>query len=188
LRDGVARGRMAVNISAIQLRHPAFVDTVVRALERAGINPYNLEIELTESVVMHGIDGVVSKLASLDKLGVTLAIDDFGTGQSNLSYLKQFPIRRLKIDRSFITGLPWDTQNGALTQAIISMGHALGMNVIAEGIETREQAEHLQSMWCDDAQGFLYSRPLSSADCADFLRNEKSRPEFQTHVAVSEKE
>jgi EAL domain-containing protein (putative c-di-GMP-specific phosphodiesterase class I) len=180
VRDGIAHGRMAVNVSAVQLRQPAFFDTVVRALERAGLDPAQLEMELTESVVVHGTDGIFEKLEILDKLGVTLAIDDFGTGQSNLSYLKLFPIRRVKIDRSFIRGLPEDTKNGALTQAIIGMGHALGMNVIAEGIETREQAEYLQSMWCDEAQGFLYSQPLLAADCADLLRIGQPLMDFPT--------
>ena len=170
VRAGIARGRMAVNISAVELRRPDFFDTVVQTLERTGLDPGQLEMELTESVVMQGVDGILEKLIALDKLGVSLAIDDFGTGQSNLGNLKQFPIRRLKIDRSFIGGLPNDAKSGALAQAIIGMGHALGMKVIAEGIETREQAEYLQSMWCDHAQGFFYSLPVVPADCEDLLR------------------
>jgi EAL domain-containing protein (putative c-di-GMP-specific phosphodiesterase class I) len=139
-------------------------------------------MELTESAVMHGIESVREKLISLDKMRVRFAIDDFGTGQSNLSYLKQFPIHRLKIDRSFISGLPDDKENGAITQAVISMGHALGLNVIAEGIETQAQAEYLRSMWCDEAQGFLYSKPLLPADCIEFLLNEK----LQKHSSIAD--
>jgi len=180
VREGIAHGRMAINISAVQLRRPDFLDTVVHTLERTGLDPCQLEMELTESTVMLGVDGILETLVGLDKLGVSLAIDDFGTGQSNLSNLKQFPIRRVKIDRSFISGLPDDTKSGALAQAIIGMGHALGMKVIAEGIETREQAEYLQSMWCDDAQGFFYSRPLMPADCADLLRSEQPAADLQT--------
>jgi EAL domain-containing protein (putative c-di-GMP-specific phosphodiesterase class I) len=170
VRAGIARGRMAVNVSAIQFRQPIFLGTLVETLAQTGLEPRYLELELTESVVMHGIESVRAKLVALDNLGVSLAIDDFGIGQSNLSYLKLFPIHRLKIDRSFIIGLPVDKENGALAQAIVSMGHALGISVLAEGVETEAQAEFLQSLCCDDAQGFLYSQPSFPADCAEFLR------------------
>jgi diguanylate cyclase (GGDEF)-like protein/PAS domain S-box-containing protein len=176
VREGVAHGRMAVNVSAVQFRQPSLLGTVGRTLERTGLDPRCLELELTESIVLRGADGVGEKLTELNKLGVTLAIDDFGTGQSNLSYLTQFPIHRLKIDQSFVRGIPADKKNGAITQAIISMGHSLGLTVIAEGVETEAQAEYLQSLWCDEAQGHYYSRPLYPADCGAFLRCETPRP------------
>jgi EAL domain-containing protein (putative c-di-GMP-specific phosphodiesterase class I) len=172
VREGLAHGRMAVNVSAVQLRQPSFLGTVVQTLERMGLDPRRFELELTESVLVRGIDGVREKLTELNKLGVTIAIDDFGTGQSNLSYLAQFPIHHLKIDQSFVRGIPANKKNGAITQAIVSMGHSLGLTVIAEGVETKTQAEYLQSLWCDEAQGFYYSRPLLPADCVAFLRGE----------------
>jgi EAL domain-containing protein (putative c-di-GMP-specific phosphodiesterase class I) len=172
VREGIAHGRMAVNVSAVQFRRPSFLGTVIQTLERTGLDPRYLELELTENVVLRGVDGVHEKLTALNKLGVIFAIDDFGTGQSNLSYLRQFPIHHLKIDQSFVKGIPADKENGAIAQAIISMGHSLGLTVVAEGVETRAQAEYLQSMWCDEAQGFYYSRPLLPADCVAFLRCE----------------
>jgi EAL domain-containing protein (putative c-di-GMP-specific phosphodiesterase class I) len=176
VREGIAPGRMAVNVSAVQFRQPAFFGTVSQTLERTGLDPRYLELELTESIVLRGVDGVREKLTELNKLGVTFAIDDFGTGQSNLSYLTQFPIHHLKIDQSFVRGIPADKENGAITQAIVSMGHSLGLTVVAEGVETVAQAEYLQSLWCDEAQGFYYSRPLFPADCGAFLRCETARP------------
>jgi len=170
VREGIARGPIGVNVSATQFRQPGFVQGVMLALERAGLAPEQLELEVTESVVMHGVDIAREKLAALDALGVSLAIDDFGTGYSSLSYLKQFPLDRLKIDRSFVSGLPEDKESGAIAQAIISMGRSLDLKVIAEGIETPEQAAYLASMGCDEGQGFLYSRPLTAEDCAAFLQ------------------
>ncbi len=172
VQEGIARGPVAVNVSSLQFRQPAFVVTVMKILKQTGLEPHYLELEVTESIVMYGTDVVRAKLMSLAKLGVKFAIDDFGTGYSNLSYLKKFPIHRLKIDLSFISGLPGDKESGAIAQAIISMGHSLGLNVIAEGVETEAQAEYLQSLRCDDAQGILYSRPLLPVDCAAFLRSD----------------
>ncbi len=103
-------------------------------------------------------------------VGVTLAIDDFGTGYSSLSYLKQFPLHRLKIDQSFTRELPGDQESGAIAEAIIKMGHSLGLDVLAEGIETKAQQNHLQTLGCDAGQGFLYAKPLSAEDCGEYLR------------------
>jgi diguanylate cyclase (GGDEF)-like protein/PAS domain S-box-containing protein len=175
VREGTVRGRIAVNVSALQFRRQDFLISVAQTLERTGLDPRYLELELTESAVMQGIDIVREKLTRLNELGVKLAIDDFGTGQSSLSYLKQFPIHRLKIDQSFVAGLPGDKDDAAITQAVISMGHSLGLNVIAEGIETLAQADYLKSMKCDDAQGFFYSRPLLPTDLVAFLRSEERR-------------
>ena len=172
VREGIAHGAMAVNVSAPQFRQPAFVATVMQILAQTGLEPGHLELEVTESIVMQGTDVVREKLMSLARLGVKFAIDDFGTGYSNLSYLKRFPIHRLKIDQSFISALPGDKESRAIVQAVVSMGHSLGLKVIAEGVETEAQAEFLQALQCDDAQGFLYARPLLPADCAAFLRSD----------------
>ncbi|HEY0846887.1 MAG TPA: EAL domain-containing protein [Noviherbaspirillum sp.] len=168
--NGETEAMVAVNVSAQQFRQPGFVPTVVDTLRRTGLPAKYLELEVTESVVMHGAEVVREKLESLNKLGVRLALDDFGTGYSSLSYLKQFPIHRLKIDKSFVAGLPGDQESGAIAQAIISLGHNLGMNVIAEGVESEEQASMLLGHGCDDGQGYLFAPSLSAEDCQAYLQ------------------
>ncbi|WP_166257646.1 EAL domain-containing protein [Marinobacter salicampi] len=169
--EGLVMGTMAVNISAHQFRQSDFCERVNDVLLRTGLLPELLELEVTESVVMQGIDQVLSKLNILRSLGVTLAIDDFGTGYSSLSYLKQFPLHRLKIDQSFTRGLPGDQESAAIAKAIIQMGHSLGLDVLAEGIETKEQEQPLQALGCNAGQGFLYARPLSGEECGAYLRD-----------------
>lgn len=172
--EGLIKGTMAVNISAQQFRQADFCDRVSDVLLRTGLKPDLLELEVTESVVMHGIDQVLHKLNILRGLGVTLAIDDFGTGYSSLSYLKQFPLHRLKIDQSFTWGLPVDMESSAIAEAIIQMGHSLGLDVLAEGIETRDQVANLQSLGCDAGQGFLYAKPLAAEACEEYLLETES--------------
>ncbi|MBL3557688.1 MULTISPECIES: EAL domain-containing protein [Marinobacter] len=172
--QGLIKGTMAVNISAHQFRQADFCDRVNDVLLRTGLKPDLLELEVTESVVMHGIDQVLHKLNILRELGVTLAIDDFGTGYSSLSYLKQFPLHRLKVDQSFTWGLPADLESSAIAEAIIQMGHSLGLDVLAEGIETMAQVTNLQSLGCDAGQGFLYAKPLSAEECGEYLLEAES--------------
>lgn len=168
--QGLTPGSMAVNISAHQFRQANFCDQLSEVLLRTGLQPDSLELEVTEGVVMQGINEVINKLNALRELGVTLAIDDFGTGYSSLNYLKQFPLHRLKIDQSFTRGLPGDQESGAIAKAIIQMGHSLGLDVLAEGIETSEQEKHFQTLGCDAGQGFLYAKPLSAEECEKYLR------------------
>lgn len=168
--QGLTQGSMAVNISAHQFRQADFCDRIRDVLARTSLEPGLLELEVTEGVIMQGIDQVLQKLNTLRELGVTLAIDDFGTGYSSLNYLKQFPLHRLKIDQSFTRALSGDQESGAIAEAIIRMGHSLGLDVLAEGVETREQEHHLQTLGCDAAQGYLYARPLSVGDCEEYLR------------------
>jgi len=170
--QGLVSGIISVNVSSHQFVQADFVDVVAAALSRTGLDAKFLELEVTESVVMQGVDEVLRKLESLHALGVKLAIDDFGTGYSSLAYLKQFPIYRLKIDQSFTRGLPADHQSSSIVQAVISMGHSLGLNVLAEGIETAEQEEHLRSLWCDAGQGYLYAKPLPVEECTEYLRGD----------------
>jgi len=167
---GLATGFIAVNASAHQFRQAEFVATVERALERSGLPGDRLELEVTESVMMQGADQTLRKLEQLDRLGIRLAIDDFGTGYSSLSYLKQFPIDRLKIDQSFTRGLPGDRQSAAISQAVIALGHSLGLSVLAEGIEDAEQEAHLRAASCDGGQGYLYARPMEAEAFAEYLR------------------
>ncbi|MBS9405712.1 EAL domain-containing protein [Halomonas sp. TRM85114] len=168
--QGLTKGSLAVNISAHQFRQADFCNRISDALLRTGLSPDLLELEVTEGVVMQGIDQVLHKLNTLRELGVTLAIDDFGTGYSSLNYLKQFPLHRLKIDQSFTRGLRGDQESGAIAEAIIHMGHSMGLDVLAEGIETKEQEHHLRTLGCVAGQGFLYAKPLSAEECEEYLR------------------
>jgi predicted signal transduction protein with EAL and GGDEF domain len=151
---------VSVNVSALQFQQPGFVDGVAQALRAAGLPPHLLELELTESILVQDAQDAMLRLQALAQLGVKLAIDDFGTGYSSLAYLKRFPIGRLKIDRSFVSGLPAEESDVALVHAIIHMGRALRLQVIAEGVETEAQRECLSAAGCDLFQGFLYAPAL----------------------------
>ena len=151
---------VSVNVSALQFQQPGFVDGVASVLREAGLAAEWLELELTESILVQDAQDAMLRLQALAQLGVKLAIDDFGTGYSSLAYLKRFPIGRLKIDRSFISGLPADESDAGIVRAIISMGRALRLEIIAEGVETVAQRDFLQEAGCDLYQGFLYSPAL----------------------------
>ena len=156
--------RISVNVSALQFQQPDFVENIARELRESQLGPDCIELELTESILIRDVEETLKKLASLAALGVKMSIDDFGTGYSSLSYLKRFPINKLKIDRSFVMHLPDDESDVAIVTAIISMAHALRLKVIAEGVETEEQKKLLQSLNCDEVQGFLYARALTAED------------------------
>ena len=163
--------RMAVNVSANQFRSPHFFDTVAQVLKETGLPPYLLELELTESILMESDTDTGALLSELKSLGLTLALDDFGTGYSSLLYLKRFPFDLLKIDRSFVQGIPEESDSTALTVAIINMAHSLGLKVIAEGVENEDQEAFLQSHRCDILQGYYFSKPISSKDFAAFIQS-----------------
>lgn len=168
---------MCVNLSARQFQHLGLAQDIARVLRETGLDPRYLRLEITESVLMKEAGATLSVLEELRKLGVSLAIDDFGTGYSSLSYLKRFPADYLKIDRSFVAGIGKDPENATIVSSIITLAHALGMQVIAEGVETAEQATRLRRMGCDLAQGNYFSEPLT-ADAADELlaRNHSTNP------------
>ena len=166
--------RVAVNISGIQIMRSGFVETVEKALEASGLPPHLLELEVTESYVMNHIEGVVETLTRVRELGVTLSIDDFGTGYSSLSYLKQLPVDVLKIDRSFISDIPMDSDDEKIASAIIAMAHNLSLKVVAEGVETQQQLQFLKQRGCDLAQGYFIARPMTADMLEDFMRD-KSR-------------
>ncbi len=153
---------VSVNVSALQFQQPGFVDGVSAALAEAGLAPEWLELELTESILVQDAQDAMQRLQALAGLGVKLAIDDFGTGYSSLAYLKRFPIGRLKIDRSFIAGLPAEESDVAIVQAILHMGRALRLQVVAEGVETEAQRRFLADAGCDLFQGFLYAPALDA--------------------------
>jgi diguanylate cyclase (GGDEF)-like protein/PAS domain S-box-containing protein len=161
-RRGIALP-VAVNVSALQFQQASFVDRVAATLDQAQLPPHLLELELTESILVRDADEALQRLNALARLGVRLAIDDFGTGYSSLAYLKRFPIQKLKIDRSFVQGLPSDDSDAGIVRAIIQMARALGLRVIAEGVETESQRRFLVHAGCDEFQGFLYAPAL---DCS----------------------
>jgi EAL domain-containing protein (putative c-di-GMP-specific phosphodiesterase class I) len=161
---------MAVNVSARQFARDDFAATVERVLAETGLEAGRLVLELTESTVMQDAERAVRALQQLKECGVRVAIDDFGTGYSSLAYLKRFAVDDLKIDRSFIKDLPEDSNDAALTTAIIAMAHSLGISVTAEGVETEAQRAFLARHRCDEYQGFFFSRPLPPADLAQLLQ------------------
>lgn len=163
--------RIAVNLSARQFFEPSLVEDVAQALAESGLPARNLEIELTESMVMQDPDKVVILLKKLKDLGVGLAVDDFGTGYSSLAYLRHFPLDTLKIDRSFVKGLMTSSDDAALCVSIIAMAHALRLKVVAEGVETRSQLGFLAQRGCDAAQGYLIGKPLPAEDCNKFFQD-----------------
>lgn len=167
---------VAVNVSALDLRRPDFTDQVAATLVRAGVSPKYLEIEVTESTVMHDVDQVIGTLRRLRALGVSISIDDFGTGYSSLAYLKQFPVQTLKIDRSFVSDMTDDLNSHAIPQLIVDLARNLGVSVIAEGVETEEQRELLLSMGCGQAQGYLFSPPVPSAAFVEMIEEKVCFP------------
>jgi EAL domain-containing protein (putative c-di-GMP-specific phosphodiesterase class I) len=166
---GLAELRLAVNVSAHQFRSPGFAQAVEGALRASKLEPRNLELELTEGVLVESRNRTVAVLNALKELGVQIAVDDFGTGYSSLSYLSRLPIDCLKIDRSFVSKAHEHGHDAAITQAVISLAHSLGVRVIAEGVETVEQLEFLRMHRCDQAQGYLFSPAVHPEPMAQFL-------------------
>jgi diguanylate cyclase len=152
--------RMAVNLSPRQFRQPKLADNIATILERTGLSPTDLEVEVTEGFLLENMNVAATILQSLSKLGVHISIDDFGTGYSSLTYLKRLPFDSIKIDRSFVHNISHNSENQAITKAIIALGHSLDLKVVAEGVETLEQFLYLQELSCDMAQGYFISKPL----------------------------
>ncbi|MFL9671911.1 MULTISPECIES: putative bifunctional diguanylate cyclase/phosphodiesterase [Pseudomonas] len=167
---GLAPLRISVNISAIDFRQREFVDNLAAILKQTGLPPNQLELEITESVLMQNVDDTVDILNRIKAMGVRLALDDFGTGYSSLSYLRRFPIDVLKIDQSFVRGLHENSQDAQLISAIIGMGKSLELNIIAEGVETVEQLDFLRAQHCEEGQGFLFSKAVPAKDFAQLLQ------------------
>ncbi|NLR74020.1 putative bifunctional diguanylate cyclase/phosphodiesterase [Leeia aquatica] len=167
---GLRKTPVAVNLSARQFLKGSLVDTVQQALDESGLEAEFLELEITESLLMYEVEDTIQLLTRLNDLGVSLAIDDFGTGYSSLSYLKRFPIDHLKVDRSFVRDVINDPDDASITSAIVAMAHNLKLNVVAEGVETEDQAQFLRDLGCEYAQGYLYSMPLHADDMTEFIR------------------
>jgi len=173
-RQGLDPGSMAVNLSARQFRSPDLVDKMAGILRETGLAPGGLELEITESMVASHVEQAIATLDRLKALGVRLAIDDFGTGYSSLSQLKRFPVQVLKIDKSFIAGIPSDPDDATIVTAILSMAHAMHLDVVAEGVETEAQLAFLRRHGCDEMQGYFFSKPLP-AEAAQALLAEGQR-------------
>lgn len=169
-QDGYDDLRVAVNISMPQFRDPEFVGMVKNTILDNDIKPEHLELEITESVVMDEPQIVVESLTELKRFGVTIAIDDFGTGFSSMSYLQQLPLDRLKVDRAFVKDV-MPGKNAFIAETIVTLGNKLGLQTIAEGVEKREQASHMLKLGCDEAQGFLYAKPMPFEQLTDFLKS-----------------
>jgi diguanylate cyclase (GGDEF)-like protein/PAS domain S-box-containing protein len=167
LDEGLPAVPVAVNMSAVQFRQPGLAARIRRILDESGVTPNYIELEVTETILMHDAEQTISVLRELDEMGVSLAIDDFGTGYSSLNYLRRFPIRKLKIDQSFVRDITTNPDAAAIAAAIVSMGKSLKLRVIAEGVETAEQLEFLAQRQCDELQGFYIGRP---ADAEAFSR------------------
>ena len=155
---------MAVNVSALQFSQANFVEQVTLALNKSGANPELLKLELTESMLVGNVEEIVAKMNALRLLGVRFSLDDFGTGYSSLSYLKRLPLAQLKIDQSFVRDLLTDPNDAVIASTIVSLGHSLGLKVIAEGVETQGQFDFLSGMGCDAFQGYFFGRPAAAAD------------------------
>ena len=166
---------LSVNISAIDFRQRGFVEGIARTLKETGFSPTQLELEITESVLMQNIDTTVATLKAIKQLGIRLAIDDFGTGYSSLSYLQKFPVDVLKIDRSFVGDLSIDSNDAKLVSTIISLGKSLNLHIIAEGVETREQLEFLKLHQCEEAQGYYFSRAVEPQAFVEWMTEWETR-------------
>lgn len=171
LNDGCFKNlRVAVNVSMPQFRNPSFVDNVLETVKQEGVPPQLLELEITESVVMDDPKLVVAALDDLKRHGFSIAIDDFGTGFSSLSYLQQLPLDRIKVDREFIKDIG-EGGDGIIAETVIKLGQKLGLETIAEGIETQEQLDYIESLGCDESQGFLHAKPMPVEELEIFLKD-----------------
>ena len=163
-KRGLPAPRIAVNVSMIQLRQEQFANDVRKAVEAGGVSGRHIDLEITESMVMEDIGRSIEKLSAIRSLGVGISLDDFGTGYSSLSYIAKLPVTALKIDSSFIAAMLDSSEHMAVVSAVISLARALSLKVVAEGVETQEQANLLRLLRCDEAQGYLFGRPLPAGE------------------------
>jgi EAL domain-containing protein (putative c-di-GMP-specific phosphodiesterase class I) len=162
---------IAVNVSARQFRQVDFVEQVFDALRSAGAEPSRLKLELTESLLVENVEDIIDKMMRLKEGGVGFSLDDFGTGYSSLAYLKRLPLEQLKIDQSFVRDILTDPNDAAIVRTIIALGQSLGLNVIAEGVETAAQRDFLQENGCASYQGYYFSKPMVIAETEAFLQS-----------------
>jgi EAL domain-containing protein (putative c-di-GMP-specific phosphodiesterase class I) len=173
LQSGLPPMIMAVNLSAVQFRHPNLLEMVTRILDEAGVPHSALELELTEATAMDNPDTAIAIMNRLHEHGIRMSIDDFGTGYSSLSHLKKFKVSKLKIDQSFVSDIINDSDDKAIVKAIINMARSLGLKTIAEGVETVSQLDWLRLQGCDEVQGYFFSQPLSADAFEQYWRQQK---------------
>jgi diguanylate cyclase (GGDEF)-like protein len=182
--EGLPPMRVAVNVAASQFRQGNLFGIIRSAVDDAGLDPRYLELELTESAVMINPEESAAILEHLSRMGVLVSVDDFGTGYSSMSYLRRFPIDKLKIDRGFVKDLITRADDASIVQAIISLAHSLRLKVVAEGVETLEQLHWLKSMGCDQYQGYHFSPPLSATDFGELMRRQQAQDDFSQSEAI----
>jgi diguanylate cyclase (GGDEF)-like protein/PAS domain S-box-containing protein len=187
-KSGMRAFGVSVNLSARQLADDGLIETVRGSMARHGVGPGVLELELTESMVMAGAERNLRQMQALRDLGVSLSIDDFGTGYSSLAYLSQFPIDKLKVDRSFVLDMIKDTTGRAITLAVIGLGHTLGLKVVAEGVEEARMADMLREARCDELQGYLFARPMPAAQLTAWLARNEVKADGQAYQAIERTE
>ena len=182
---GLPPVRVAVNLSAQQFYRGDIVRTVREALDESGLAPQWLELELTESLTLDDTDTTLRVMGELKAIGVKLSLDDFGTGWSSLSYLKRFPLDRIKIDRSFVRDIVHDHSTAAIVHSILDLARQLKLDCVAEGVETAEQLAHLRGEHCPEIQGFLFSRPVEAGEIAALLCPDNLHPAFMKPVLLA---
>lgn len=183
---GLAPGKIAVNLSVRQFKEKNLFETIHRLLEVSGLDPGLLELEITESIIMHNPEETIATIRSLRSLGISFSIDDFGTGYSSLNYLKYLPVGRLKIAKCFIDGITTDPNDRNITKTIINLAHNLGIKVIAEGVETLDQLEFLRRYECDEIQGYLFYRPLPAAMIQQLLTEQQEEKTLSQNIKCEE--
>ncbi len=183
-KTGLRMPRISVNLSPVDFKQKDLIPILTRILDESRLDPASLELEITEGMVMWGIESVIETLQALSDLGIELAIDDFGTGYSSMSYLKQFPVNRLKIDKCFVQGIESTYEDACITKAIIKLGHSLRLKVVAEGVQTQEQLDFQQERDCDEIRGYYVSRSLTASAFAKFV-GEHGAAQFQRPAAQS---
>ena len=176
LEQGITDVQMSVNLSTRQFRQKTLTQTISALLDETGIIPSSLELEITESLAMENPKEVIKTLTELSNIGVNVAIDDFGTGHSSLGYLKDLPVSRLKLDRSFIMNIGSEPKDAIIVAAAINLSHDLGMDVVAEGVETTKQVEYLTRLSCDTIQGYHYCKPLPAEEAEAYIRKHNASP------------
>jgi EAL domain-containing protein (putative c-di-GMP-specific phosphodiesterase class I) len=187
INAGILEIKVAINISPVQFRRKDFLEHMLLILEQHNVSPNFIELEITEGAVMDNVDQAITMMQALHDAGFQLAMDDFGTGYSSLSYLKRFPIQKVKIDRSFISDLENDDDSKSITTAIIQMSHSLGLNVLAEGVETAAQLQYLQDEKCDYVQGYYTGRPMKASLFIEKfgMKSVSQQPDFQSISTVT---
>jgi len=184
-KQGLSEIRMAVNLSTVQFSQPDLVEKIAEIIAKTNFPAQQIELELTESLLIDDLEAATQTLKRLKELGVQLAVDDFGTGYSSLNYLTHFPMDRIKIDQSFVRELGTDNDNSEITMAIIDMAHRLNMEVIAEGVETPLQQEFLKEQKCEELQGFYFSRPVSAPDINSILSSSQISSDYSLTPEIS---